>query len=40
MPVPEAQDNMPDAATAGWEPAGAPPEIDVDSIDVPARPGQ
>lgn len=38
MPVPEKQDNMPDADTADWAKAGAPPEVDVDAIEVPAKP--
>lgn len=38
-PAPELDfDNMPDADSADWEPAGAPPEVDVDSIEVPEHP--
>jgi hypothetical protein len=38
MPPPDPQQVMPDADSADWEPAGAPPEIDIDSIDVPESP--
>ncbi|MFP3902102.1 MAG: nitrous oxide reductase family maturation protein NosD [Acidimicrobiia bacterium] len=38
QPVPEPQETMPDAASAPWEPAGAPPEIAIDAIEVPDRP--
>jgi hypothetical protein len=38
MPVPDAQDTMPDAESAPWEPAGDPPEVDLDAIEVPERP--
>ena len=38
-PVPEAQENMPDADSAPARPAtDGPPEIDLDAIEVPARP--
>jgi nitrous oxidase accessory protein NosD len=38
-PVPEPQENMPDAETAPARPAvGLPPEIDLDAIEVPERP--
>jgi hypothetical protein len=35
---PESQENMPDAGSAPWEPAGTPPPVDVDAIEVPERP--
>ena len=35
QPEPPDPQNMPDAASARWEPAGAPPEIDLSSIEVP-----
>jgi hypothetical protein len=38
MPEPDKQDNMPDADSAPWKKAGAPPEIDLDAIEVPERP--
>ncbi|HMG40506.1 MAG TPA: right-handed parallel beta-helix repeat-containing protein [Acidimicrobiales bacterium] len=38
MPIPDDQENMPDADSADWEPAGAPPEVDVDAIEVPDKP--
>jgi hypothetical protein len=38
QPEPEPQDTMPDAESADWEPAGAPPEIDLDAIEVPEAP--
>jgi hypothetical protein len=38
MPIPDPQQVMPDADSADWEPAGEPPEIDVDAIDVPESP--
>ncbi|HEU0170377.1 MAG TPA: right-handed parallel beta-helix repeat-containing protein [Acidimicrobiales bacterium] len=39
-PVPGPQDNMPDADSAPARPAtGGPPEIDLDAIEVPSRPG-
>lgn len=38
MPVPEPQDTMPDADSAPWEKAGAPPEVDLDAIEVPEKP--
>jgi hypothetical protein len=38
-PVPEPQENMPDAETAPARPAvGMPPEVDLDAIEVPERP--
>jgi hypothetical protein len=38
-PVPEAQENMPDAESAPANPAtGMPPAVDLDAIEVPARP--
>jgi hypothetical protein len=38
-PVPEPQENMPDAESAPAEPAtGVPPAVDVDAIEVPAKP--
>jgi parallel beta helix pectate lyase-like protein len=38
-PAPELDfDTMPDAASADWEPGGDPPEVDVDSIEVPEHP--
>ena len=37
-PVPEAQDDMPDADSAPAEPFDGPPEIDLDAIEVPERP--
>jgi hypothetical protein len=38
-PVPEAQENMPDAESAPANPAtGMPPAVDLDDIEVPARP--
>jgi hypothetical protein len=38
-PVPDDQENMPDADTAPAAPAtGLPPSIDVDAIEVPAKP--
>src|SRR5690606_1966188 len=38
-PVPEPQENMPDAETAPARPAGGPPPaIDLDALAVPARP--
>jgi Right handed beta helix region len=40
MPEPEAQDNMPDAGSAPWQPAGDPPEVDVEAIEVPERPDE
>jgi hypothetical protein len=38
VPEPEPQENMPDADSAPWEPAGDPPHIDLDAIEVPERP--
>lgn len=38
QPEPDPQDNMPDAGSAPWEPAGSPPPVDVTAIDVPDRP--
>jgi hypothetical protein len=38
MPTPDPQQVMPDADTADWEPAGDPPEVDLDAIEVPERP--
>jgi hypothetical protein len=38
MPEPEAQESMPDADSAAWEPAGSPREVDLDAIEVPAAP--
>lgn len=38
QPEPEPQENMPDADSAPWEPAGPPPEIDLASITVPSNP--
>jgi hypothetical protein len=38
MPEPEPQDSMPDAASAEWEPAGEPREVDLDAIEVPDAP--
>jgi hypothetical protein len=35
QPAPPAQDDMPDASSAPWEPAGAPPEIDLEALEVP-----
>jgi len=38
-PVPEAQENMPEADTAPGRPATeGPPEVDLDAIEVPERP--
>jgi len=38
-PVPEAQENMPEADTAPGRPAtDGPPEVDLDAIEVPERP--
>ena len=38
-PVPEAQENMPDADSAPARPAtDGPPEVDLDAIEVPERP--
>ena len=38
-PVPEAQENMPDADSAPAAPAtGLPPEVDLDAIEVPEHP--
>ncbi|HEX6417350.1 MAG TPA: right-handed parallel beta-helix repeat-containing protein [Acidimicrobiales bacterium] len=38
-PVPEPQENMPDAATAPARPAtGMPPAVDLDAIEVPSKP--
>lgn len=39
QPVPPAQPNMPNAATAKAVPAGAPPKFDVDAVKVPELPG-
>lgn len=38
QPEPGAQENMPDADSAPWEPAGSPPEIDLAAIEVPSKP--
>jgi Right handed beta helix region len=38
QPVPEPQDAMPDAASAPWEPAGDPPEVDLAAIELPDAP--
>jgi hypothetical protein len=38
MPIPDPQTNMPDADSADWAKAGAPPEVDVDAIEVPEQP--
>jgi len=38
IPAPDPQPNMPDAATAPWEKAGSPPEVDLDAIEVPEQP--
>lgn len=38
VPEPEPQENMPDADSAPWEPAGDPPEVDLAAIEVPTRP--
>jgi hypothetical protein len=38
MPEPEPQDGMADADSADWEPAGPPPEVDLDAIEVPDAP--
>jgi hypothetical protein len=38
QPEPEDQDVMPDADSAEWEPAGDPPEVDLDAIEVPDAP--
>jgi hypothetical protein len=38
QPTPGPQGAMPDAASAPWEPAGPPPEIDLAAIAVPAEP--
>jgi hypothetical protein len=38
QPEPEPQENMPDADSASWEPAGSPPPVDVAAIDLPERP--
>jgi hypothetical protein len=38
MPEPEDQETMPDAESAEWEPAGPPPEVDLDAIEVPEAP--
>lgn len=38
QPAPEPQENMPDADTAPWQPAGDPPEIDIAAIEVPDKP--
>jgi hypothetical protein len=35
QPAPPDQENMPDASSAPWDRAGAPPEIDLSSIEVP-----
>jgi hypothetical protein len=35
QPEPPDQQNMPDASSASWERAGAPPEIDLSSLEVP-----
>jgi len=38
-PVPEAQENMPDAETAPADPAvDMPPSVDLDAIEVPSKP--
>jgi hypothetical protein len=38
MPVPDKQENMPDADSAPWKKAGAPPTVDLAAIQVPAKP--
>lgn len=38
QPEPEPQENMPEAESAPWSPAGPPPEVDLDAIEVPERP--
>jgi hypothetical protein len=38
MPAPDPQKNMPDADSADWAKAGAPPEVDLDAIEVPEKP--
>jgi hypothetical protein len=37
QPVPDAQENMPDATSGEWEAGGDPPEIDLAAIEVPTR---
>lgn len=38
QPVPDDQENMPEADSAAWESAGDPPEVDLDAISLPDRP--
>ncbi|HEY3141081.1 MAG TPA: right-handed parallel beta-helix repeat-containing protein [Acidimicrobiales bacterium] len=38
QPEPPEQDTMPDADSAPWDKAGDPPQIDLDAIEVPAKP--
>jgi hypothetical protein len=37
-PQPDEQESMPDADSASWTSAGAPPDVDLAAIDVPDRP--
>ena len=37
-PQPDEQESMPDADSAPWTSAGAPPDVDLAAIDVPDRP--
>jgi hypothetical protein len=38
QPMPDDQENMPDADSAPWQKAGDPPTIDVDAIETPEKP--